>query len=79
MTPQRSIVTSTRLPPSYKALAERICAQNATTLSAYIRSCVISLVVDYAGSTDLPRYLERMKNEASDGQSETDKNQKQQS
>lgn len=38
-----------RVTPQIKELAERICEQNATTLSQFVRKCCEGLVEDYLG------------------------------
>lgn len=38
-----------KLNPFKKEMAEQICYQNATTLSAFLRECVDGLIRDYAG------------------------------
>lgn len=38
-----------KINPFKKEMAEQICRQNATTLSAFLRECVDGLIRDYAG------------------------------
>jgi len=43
------INTNFKIHPQKKEMAEQICAAHGTTLSAFLRECVHSLVADYAG------------------------------